>query len=125
MLGQEKIGTVCVLKEGLYYRFMCKCQLSGEVVYQIIVGSSLGETNLGVCVPIECGFGINTRVPIKTVGDPPFSFTVVPKHTEKRGEFVPIRADEPFVYLQKLDNAYCSMLDGTHTIWIAKEDEGA
>ena len=35
MLADETVGTVEVTKQGLYYRFDCRCRLSGTVICRI------------------------------------------------------------------------------------------
>ena len=121
MLADQSIGTVIVKKEGLYYRFQCRCRLSGEIMYQLIVKCDETECNLGVFVPVENEFGIDTRLPIKKVGDGKFSFYAVARHPDITGKFVPIRADEPFSYLGKIQNAHLDVQNGVLGIVILEE----
>lgn len=110
-LGADKVGTAHVEKQGLYYWINCQCQLSGTVPCRIIV-SGESEIDLGICVPRDNGFGLETRIPIKNVGKGDLQFYVRPKHRQKDELFVPITPDEPFSYIKKLKNAYLSSKEG-------------
>ncbi len=120
MLGDQCIGIAEVKREGLYYCFRCRCRLSGEIIYQLKAVCGEKECSLGVCVPIEKGFGIDTRLPIKKVGEGRFSFYVVPRHSDITDKFVPIRADEPFLYLEKLQDAHLDTKNGVLGITITE-----
>lgn len=112
VLGNQSIGKAEVIREGLYYRFRCKCSLSGEVMYQLKVVCGENENSLGICVPVAGGFGVNTCLPIKTVGEGDFSFYAFPRHTDMKGKFVPICADEPFAYIENLQNLHLEFRNG-------------
>ena len=56
--GQARVGKVEVRKQGLYYRFFCRCQISGDVVCRLVVSCGGKQENLGVVVPLEEGFGL-------------------------------------------------------------------
>lgn len=105
-LGGERIGSACVTRHGLYWNIQCCCRLSGEVVYKVLVCCENREVDLGILVPGKNGFLIETRVPVKRVGEGAFVFIAVPRHTRKKGNFVPIYPEEPFSYLDKLKKAY-------------------
>ena len=121
VLGNEIVGKANVSEEGLYYHFACDCHLSGGVMYQIKLLSEGKEYNLGICVPIGDHFGVKTKVPIKNIGPNNFTFYIEPRHTEIKGKFVPIIADEPFAYIDKLETAFLDKQNGKQGIWI-KED---
>lgn len=106
LLGEQSIGKVQVLRQGLYYRFICRCQLTGEVIYKLVVTCQDHQENLGICVPVSGGFGIDTKLPVKRLGEGVPTFRAVPKHTELEGKFVPVYPDEPFAYIARLKDAY-------------------
>ncbi len=112
MLGDCCAGTAQVSREGLYYRIQCRCQLSGEVMYKIM--ASFGETqiDLGICVPKGDKFVLEKRIPAKQIGEGHIEFSLVPRHLSVQGLFIPIRAEEPFAYLQHLENAYLEARNG-------------
>lgn len=106
MLSAEKIGLVRVTRQGLYYHFSCRCALSGEMMYHLAVNWDGGSENLGLLMPMDGQFGIETRLPAKRLGQGSLTFSLQPKHRAVKGLFVPICADEPFAYLHRLENAY-------------------
>lgn len=109
-LGQLPAGKVQVLRQGLYYQFHCRCRLSGEDMCRLFVRCGSRKENLGIVVPMDGGFGLDTRIPVKRLGEGEMEFNLVPKHsdqTDHSGErFVPIYPEEPFSYLSRLKDAY-------------------
>lgn len=116
---QQGTGTVNVTKKGLYYRFSCRCKLSGEVMHRLVVRTDAGQVDLGVCVPMEGSFGVEKKVPCKRFGNNP-SFQLMPKHEGMQGRFVPIYPEEPFDYLSKLKNAFLEIRNGQVGIVISE-----
>ena len=111
-LGQTPIGKAQVIRQGLYYRVICRCRLTGEVMYRLIVRGGGHEENLGVLIPMGGGFGLETKLPVKKMGEGELSFCVLPKHPELKGRFVPIFPEEPFSYISRLKDAYLEVRDG-------------
>ena len=120
-LGDQIIGAAQVEKQGLYYHFSCSCRLSGEVIYKIIAVCNDKQVNLGVCVPEGNGFGLQTRIPVKYLGEGDVFFRAVPRHTELAEKFIPISPDEPFSYIDKLNKAYLSVRSGQ--VGVVVQDE--
>ena len=106
VLGSESIGTAEVMKQGLYYCIRCRCRLSGEVVYKVTVKCGDNTEDLGILVPENGAFVLTARVPVKRLADGQLLFRAVPRHVEPDGMFVPVSADEPFQYLNRLENAF-------------------
>ena len=117
MLGDQSIGTAEVLREGLYYRFRCRCRLSGKVMYQLKAVCADKESCLGVCIPIEDEFGVDTKLAVKKLGEGDFSFYAVPRHLDMKGIFAPIRADEPFMHIENLQGSHLEYHNGEPGIW--------
>lgn len=111
-LGKEQMGKVQVQKQGLYYRFLCRCRLSGDVMCRLHVACGDKQESLGVVVPMEDGFGLDTRLPIKRLGEGQMEFLLVPKHEVGREAFVPVYPEEPFAYIERLKNAYLARKNG-------------
>ncbi len=105
-MGGQAVGIAQVRREGLYYRFQCRCKLTGEIMYRITVTVGDREESLGIPIPEKGEFCLDIRIPVKRFekGEP--TFRVLPKHEPMKGHFVPICPDEPFVYLSRLKNAY-------------------
>lgn len=105
MLFDRKIGRAEVKREGLYYHFRCRCQLPRSDIYTIAVSCNEITRNLGVCVPMEECFGLDTKVPAKHIGEGCLLFRAVSKDDKAQTPFYLIKPDEPFGHLTELKNA--------------------
>ena len=106
LFGQAAVGKVQVQKSGLYFRFFCRCQMTGDVVCRLIVSCGGKQENLGVLVPVEDGFGSEKSIPCKRLGEGVPEFRLVPRHEIAMGTFIPISPEEPFAYISRLKDAY-------------------
>ena len=111
-MGKEVVGTATVEQQGLYYRFCCRCRLSGSVICRVTVSCNGHHENLGVLIPVGDGFGLSTKVAVKKLGKGPFQFRAMPKHQKSEGEFIPIYPEEPFAYISRLQNAFLEIRNG-------------
>lgn len=118
-LGNHPVGKVQVVKEGLYYRFICRCQLPGSGMYKLFAACGEKNENLGLLVPIEDGFGLDTRIPAKRLGSGKMEFCLRPKQATS-GHFVPIYPEEPFSYIENLKDGFLSMQNGQLGLLITK-----
>ena len=120
--GDKSVGTAQVTEQGLYYHVVCRCSLSGEVMYRLEVSCEEKRENLGVLVPGESGFGLDTRFPISRVGRGELSFRLLPRHDPLQGRlFVPITPEEPFAYLSRLKDAFLEIQEGKKGASIPRE----
>ena len=101
-LWDDPVGTVQVSREGLYYRFRCRCQLPEDTVCRV----TAGRESLGILVPAGDGFELNTKLPVKRFGDTAPEFRLVPNKPVLEGKFIPIKPEEPFSYIERLQDAY-------------------
>ena len=67
---------------------------------------------MGVLVPEGDAFVLDTRLPVKRIGEGDFGFRVVPNRPVLDGRFIPIKPEEPFAYLERLKDAYLTRQDG-------------
>ena len=104
--GNQPVGRVQVLRQGLYYRFVCRCKLTGDVVCRLYVSCGGQQENLGVVVPRGDGFGLDTRQPVKRFREGEPSFSLITKHEPSSGQFVPIIPEEPFAYIERLKTSF-------------------
>ena len=111
--GDASVGKAQVTREGLYYHVVCRCSLSGQVMYRLEVSSGERKVNLGILVPEEMGFGLETRFPVSRVGEGELSFRLRPRHDELGGRtFIPISPEEPFAYLERLKESFLEIQNG-------------
>lgn len=101
-LGDRTVGTVDVEKQGLYYRFSCRCDCGGKEMHRLLLRSGGKETDLGLCVPVAGGFGTEKRLPVKQCGTGTPEFFLRPRG----GKFIPISPEEPFRYIHRLESAF-------------------
>ena len=100
------VGTVQVTREGLYFRFSCRCTPGTGEMVRLWMGCGERETDLGLCVPMGDDFGTEKRIPVRRCppGRPQFSL----RHKDDilRGKFIPLSPEEPFQYIHRLENAF-------------------
>ena len=73
------VGTAQMQRQGLYCRFCCRCRLPDEGLYRIHAICGRTREDLGICVPMDGGFGMDKKVPAKRLGEGEMSFELVPK----------------------------------------------
>ncbi len=122
-IGQKPVGKVLVVRKGLYYHFSCSCDLSGEIIYRLMVSSGAARENLGILVPKEGGFGLDTKLPVKRIGEGALSFWLMPKQGDRTGTFVPISPEEPFAYISRLKESFFVLQNGQPGISIVQKQE--
>ena len=110
--GDRPVGRVRAERQGLYYLFRCRCRLSGEAAFRLLAACGEKQEDLGVLVPMGDSFGLDTRRPVKRLGEGELSFRLVSKHDAPRTHFAPISPEEPFAYLQRLKDAYLAEKGG-------------
>ena len=120
--GGETIGKVFVQRQGLYYRIRCRCSITGTVKYKLIANCGENTVDLGLCIPHSDGFGMDTSIPMKRLGEGELTFRLTPKHNMLEGEFIPVLPEEPFSYIQKLQQAHLAEQDGLIGI-VVNEDQ--
>ena len=118
MLGDKSVGQAFVTREGLYYRIRCRCELSGETVCRVQVRCGNRCEDLGILVPQDGEFGLETRVPVKKIGEGSLAFSVVPRHRAPEAGFIPLSPEEPFRYITRLKDAYLAKREGKTGILI-------
>jgi len=119
--GNEIVGKVQVITQGLYCRFICRCRHSAQGIYRLILSSEDAQVNLGVLVPEGDGYALEKSVPRKHLGEGEPRFYLAPSHSELQGFFVPISPEEPFGYIARLKDAFLSRQNGQLGAFI-KED---
>lgn len=112
MLGGRAVGSAQVERQGLYYHFDCRCNLSGEVIYRIQAKAEGTWENLGIPVPEKGGFTLRCSIAVKKLGSGPIALRLVPKHSDLQGKFIPLSPEEPFRYLKRLQEAVLEIRDG-------------
>lgn len=120
--GGEKIGKAQVTKEGLYYRFRCCCDLTGEVIYRLTVTCGDQTENLGIPIPEGDAFYLTKRLPVSRFTQGKAEFRAVPRTPERTEAWVPIVPDTPFDYISRLEDGILERRDDTLGILIPPEE---
>lgn len=116
LMDTQVVGQAEVMREGLYYRFSCKCTPPDESIYRILVSDGNNTKDLGICVPAGEWFCLVSRVPVKHLPGDRLQFTLTSK--DKKQTAVPVATDEPFPYLDMLETAGLQEVDGVTEIII-------
>lgn len=61
----QVVGTVALSREGLYYRFRCRCRPLTDAVTRLVWKADEDVISLGILVPMGGCFGLDTRVAAK------------------------------------------------------------
>lgn len=110
--GSRLVGKVQVTRQGLYYRFHCRCQIMKDVVCRLCVVCGDRQESLGILVPVDSGFGLDTKIPVKRIGEGKMEFCLMTKHDMRAEKFAPIYPEEPFAYISRLKDAYLVKRNG-------------
>lgn len=105
-LGGEPVGKVFVDRQGLYYRFRCRCCLTGNVMYRILACCGEKQQDLGILVPMEGDFGLQKRLATKLFPKETPRFLAVPRHPEIREKISSVYPEEPYSYIKRMKNEY-------------------
>ena len=120
--GADKIGKTEVRREGLYYRFLCCCDLTGEVMYRITVTCGDKTESLGIPAPDRDCFYLSAKLPISRFSKEEPKFRAVPRHPQQTDRlWVPIPPETPFAYIHRLENAVLARRGAQMGILISEE----
>lgn len=117
----KQAGKILVRQQGLYYHFQCRCDLSGDVIYRLMVTCGTARESLGILIPGENGFVLDTRLPVKRFGAGEMTFFLIPNHEKARKTFIPIHPEEPFAYISRLKHTFLALQNGQPGIRIEQE----
>ena len=104
-LNGQRVGSAAVSRQGLYYRIQFHCRLPDDQIYCLKVSCRERITDLGTCIPVRNGFAVNTSVSVKQIGEGELSFFVERRYEDRQETFYEVRADKPFAYIRKLQQA--------------------
>ena len=111
-LDRQAVGTVQVLRKGLYYRIICRCRLPGKHICRLMVKDGDTQENLGVPVPVDDSFFLDKMVPVKRFSGEIPTFFLLPKKDTASGTFIPLSPEEPFGYIERLKESYLAERNG-------------
>ena len=97
--------------------------LSDEKIYRLTVTCGKLQENLGILIPQNGIFVLDTKLAVKKIGEGEMSFTLKLKQEKFSEMFVPICPEEPFAYISRLKESFLMVRDGQPGICIAKKQE--
>ena len=116
--GKIVVGTVQLIRNGLYYRVKCCCRFPQLGRYRIYAVSKNSKIDLGLCVPIDSGFGFNTSVKAKLFDSDEIRFEALLDEST----FIPVEMDQPFSFLTVLQHCRFAIYNGKAGIIIPDKD---
>ena len=99
--GNKVVGTMDVSREGLYYRFRGKCGLEEAQISRVKVACGGRTENLGVLLPCNGVFLLDTKRPAKQFADTAPAFFIASENEDK---WLPLNENTPFPKLEALEN---------------------
>lgn len=117
----QAVGSVQVTRQGLYYQFDCRCDLTGEVMFRLLIESGSGCIDLGILTPENGSFVLRCKRNCKQMPFDSPRFVLKPNHKCSQIRSFSVCAQEPFEYLAYLENAFLRRENGKKTIAFREE----
>ena len=111
-LGDKPIGKAVVQRQGLYYRFDCRCCLEHDRMYRLSVECDGHHENLGILMPAGGDHRLTKKLAVKRLGKGYLTFRASPKHPASTARFIPVYPEEPFAYITRLQEAFLEVRSG-------------
>ena len=116
-------GKVSVKKQGLYYRFQCRCMIDDQDIYRLNLTCGDFQKNLGVLVPAGDSFELTARIPVKQLPEGDWIFLIQSRLSPPEETFVPISPEEPFAYISRLKDSFLTHQNGQPGITVENLEE--
>ena len=118
IFGNTAVGTVSLMKQGLYCKIQCKCTLLAAGIHKLFLRCYDTDRNLGVLIPDGKYLALETTIPSKYIdfACPMFFIAGAPKKQE--GEFIPLVPDTEFAYIAQLENGRFEIRDGKQGVFL-------
>ncbi len=119
MLGEHAVGVARITREGLYLSVKCRCRLTDSQVHRVyLICDDCRTIDLGICIPMEDCFGINTKIPAKGIDLDQIRFCLDQNEiqTANKTEEIPVSCTQPIPCLSDLESARFSDESGTSYI---------
>ena len=123
-LGSKRMGSVTLKKQGLYWLFDCRCDLSGEVMYDLILTAGETQYDLGILSPAKDSFICHCKLACKKLEKGSLKFYLRPRHAKLNTDFVPVYPEEPFRYLHLLETSFLSIRGGQIGLICSEKNNG-
>ena len=101
LYSNKCIGTVCVLEEGLYRRFLGKISLNEKGYYRLFLLSDSSFVPIGLCMPVSNGYEIEKSLPARHLPKGKWNFIVTEGEITMK-QYAPIEEGKPFSLIHRL-----------------------
>ena len=106
----KSAGDAEVIKSGLYYKIMCRIVRPKKGMYRLNVRCCEKTVDLGLCVPMQDHFGVDTSVPIRKIGEGELIFELIGEHHSQK--FIAISKETPVKHLAEYSKMRFVILEG-------------
>ena len=114
------VGTCRIWREGLYARFSCRCNRVAEDICRLFLCCGEVTVDLGILVPVENGFGLDRRLPLRSLPDESYpEFCIRLPERPLVGKFIPVKEGEAFCALSRLADARFGKKDAAVGVFFA------
>lgn len=110
--GETVVGNAELIREGLFYRIRCRCRLPADSMYRLQMTAGDIHRDLGICVPVDGVFGVDTKVSVKLLGAEPRRFSVTDSQKGTERATLEVCAGKPFAFLDRLETARAEVVNG-------------
>ncbi len=108
----RSVGTCRIGREGLYYRFSCRCNRVRDGICRLLLKCGDRTVDLGILIPVDGGYGLDKKLPMRHMpeGEPRFIVKLQLEQADRR--FVPVQEGEKCAFLTGLTDARFGKQDG-------------
>ena len=111
-LGNKQVGKVQIIQQGLYRRVICRCRMQDTGIYRLYAVFGGRQENIGVIVPDGEGWILDKKIPEKRLRGDIERFVLSDNRNVQHESFVAISPEEPFLYIDRLKNAFLESENG-------------
>ena len=101
----DKIGTLKMEKENLYYRIQCSCNIPGNDIYRLVAIGGKDAKDLGICVPDNQKLVLTKYVPVKEFFPENVRFLLRKHSKEEPEQIIPVHQNQSFLQIRLLHKA--------------------
>ena len=106
----QPIGTVHLSRDGLYLVISCRCELPEDDFFSLRMETDTEILDLGLVYPVGSGFGLDTRVSARKMGQGNWRF-LLRKRAEQR-QCIPTENELPLSCLLRLEHCRYELIGG-------------
>lgn len=110
--GKKAVGKAELQRKGLYYRIICRCDITDKRVYRLLMVQSDRQESVGVLLPDGDGAILDKMIAAKRIGKGKVQFVLSCIEKTEKDAFVPIVPEEPFLYIDRLQKAFLASEQG-------------